>query len=213
MADTLDILTIEEARAAVGLSVTDVSQDTPLARYNTAAARLLDQRVGPTVARTATESYNGGRCYIRLRQRPAKAITSITEYAGGPTGVVLSAITAGSQAANGYYPEPYRPDPTLFSGKVVRRSGVADYVFPYGRANVVVVYSAGRYSATTACDARFKHAASICLENLWRDREQTAGSFGEFDVPRVSFPTFALPKAVADLLTDELYYQRPMRAG
>lgn len=212
MSDPLDLLTLAEAKQAISVAATDVSRDTQIAMYITAVSRLLDQRAGPTVARTITESHNGGGSFIRLRLKPVRSITSITEYIS-TTPTVLSATTAGTQPANGYLAEPYRPDPTLYSGKVRRVTAGHDLAFACGRLNIVAVYSAGRVQSTTSVDARFKEAAGICLENLWRERQQSARRFDEYEVPVQSFPTFALAKGAADLLADEIYYQRPMRAG
>jgi hypothetical protein len=213
MANAIDILTLDEGKSAVGVNILDTEEDLILARYITAVSRLLDQRVGATVARSCTaETYNGGGYYIRLRQRPVLSITSLVEYSA-TTPFTLTAASVTSQPSLGYLAEAYPPDPTLKSGKVWRRSGNAIVSFAPGQLNVLATYSAGRYASTTQVDDRFKHAASICLENLWRDREQSVTQFGEFDVPAASFPTFALPRGASDLLADEVYWQRPLRAG
>ncbi len=211
MADALDILTLNEGKQAVSIALTDDTRDAQLAIYITTVSRLLDQRAGPTVIRTVTESRNGGRCWIRLRQKPISAITSLTEYVA-TTPTVLTAQTAGTQPAQGYVAEDYPPQPTLLSGKIWRTTAGAEIPFAAGRKNIVAVYQAGR-STSTSVDPRIKEAAGICLENLWRERQQSARRFDEYDVPILSFPTFALPRAAADLLSDEIYYQRPLRAG
>lgn len=213
MSNAVDILTLDEGKSILQIATLDTEEDDILARYITAVSRLLDQRVGPTVSRSCTaETYNGGKLYIRLRQRPVLSITSLVEYSA-TTPFTLTAATVTSQPNYGYLADAYPPDPTLKSGKIWRRSGNANIGFAPGQLNVLATYSAGRYSSTTQVDARFKHAAGICLENLWRDREQTVTQFGEFDVPAASFPTFALPRAVTDLLADEIYWQRPLRGG
>lgn len=207
MADDLDLLTLDEAKDALKIDLTDNRKDDVLPRYITAVSRFLDQRVGPTVAREVTESHDGGDCEIKLRHRPVRSVTSVTEYRGG-TATVVSASTAAAPV-HGYMAEPYPPDPTLLNGVLLRTTGTTSTRWPAGHLNVAVVYEAGRYETTAAVDDRFKQAAAICLINMWRDQQQSAGGFGEFDVPVAAFPTFALPKAVADLLADELWYQRP----
>jgi hypothetical protein len=213
LSNAIDILTLAEAKGVLRFNSVDTEEDDVVARYVTAVTRLLDQRVGPTVARSVTsELHSGGRCYIRLRQRPVRSITTLVEYTA-TTPSTLTAASVTSQPNFGYLADPYAPDATLFSGKVWRRSGNSNTTFAWGQLNVAATYSAGRFASTTSVDERFKHAASLVLENLWRDREQSVGQVGEFDVPILSFPTFALPKAVADLLSDEIYWQRPLRAG
>lgn len=206
MADTYDILTLDEAKSVLGIDLTDDADEDKVVSYNTAVARLLDQRVGPTVARTVTESHDGGCSSIKVRKRPVRSIASVTEYRGG-VGTALTVSTAASPTS-GYMAEAYPPDPDLLSGRIYRTTGTVDTQFAWGRQNITVVYSAGRYTATATVDARFKRAAALCLTNMWRDQQQSAGGFGEFDVPTASFPTFALPRAVEDLLADELWYQR-----
>jgi hypothetical protein len=213
VADTLDVLTLTEGKDALRIDETDTDEETELAGYITAVSRLLDQRIGPVVRRSVTaETHHGGRSYIRLLQRPVASVTTLLEYSA-TTQFTLTLSTVTSQPSLGYALDSYPPDPALFSGRVWRRSGNSDYYFANGRGNVVATYSAGRYSSTTSVDARFKRAACVCLENLWRDRQHTVSQFGEFDVPTAAFPTFSLPRAVTDLLSDEIYWQRPLRAG
>jgi hypothetical protein len=59
-------------------------------------------------------------------------------------------------------------------------------------------------ASTSQVDERFKRAAAITLQNLWRDREPGLEPMGEFDVPRSSFPTFAVPNAAEQLLSEEI---------
>lgn len=208
MADTLDLLSLEEAKTAVGIDLDDDSDDTKLVTYNTAVARLLDSRIGPTVQRTVTAEEHHDVCghmTLVLRHRPVSAVASMTEYQD-TTGTALTVMSLTSHPDDGYRLAPYDPQAGLYSGVVTRTSGDRPTVF---QGPVAVTYTAGRVASTTSVDARFKHAAAICLENLWRDRQQTAGQFGEYDVPIASFPTFALPRAAAELLAEELGQDEP----
>ena len=207
MADTLDILTIDEAKDAVSVDLTDDRSDDVLPRYITAVSRLLDSRIGPTVVRTITGEEHDvcGRTIITLHHRPVTAVTADTEYAD-TTGTALTDWSLTSRPSDGYRLGVYSPQAGLYDGVVVRTSGDRPTTY---QGPVAVTYTAGRAQSTTAVDARIKHAAAICLENLWRDRQQTAGQFGEFDVPMASFPTFALPRAAADLLAEELGQNEP----
>lgn len=200
--DTLDVLTEREARDAIGGMAAPSVKDDELSRVNTAVARRLDRLVGPVVRRTVTaELQRGGTRTVWLRQAPAYAISSITEY-DGATSQTLSAETLGAASpANGYLAERHASDPTYLSGRIVRRSsGNEDVFWPH----VSITYTAGRYADTASVDERFKKAASLMLANLWRASSPSLVNVGEFDVPMVSFPTFVVPKAVLDLLADEV---------
>ena len=76
MTDTLDVLTLDEARSAIGANNQDY--DPELAVMNTAVAQIIDDISGPVVARTVTERYDGGRSELLLRSRPLYAVTSLS---------------------------------------------------------------------------------------------------------------------------------------
>lgn len=195
MADTLDLISLAEAKLAINFSG-DTSQDTEFASYVTAASRLLDALVGPVVVRTLTdELYDGGRHAIWLLKKPVTSITAVTEYTG-TAAQVLAAETNSTKTANDYLPE-------LASGLLRRRANGADSRFPSGRRNVKVTYVAGRAADTASVDARFKQAAAMTFLHLWR-RDQGAGSviFGEGEAPVPA--GFAVPRAVAEMLSDQL---------
>jgi hypothetical protein len=167
-------------------------------------SRFLDDKIGPTVARTITgEVHDGCTSTIVLRHRPVMSIATLSDYTG-TTPIALTQQTATSLPTNGYILEAYDPTPGLYSGIVTRMASGRPWNFSYGSANVVCTYTAGRVASTTAVDLRIKQAAKVCLKNMWRDREQSAGQFGEFDVPVQNFPTFAMPRAAAELLVKEM---------
>jgi len=201
-ADTLDVLTEQEARDAVGSGGTPKPTDDLLARLNTAVARRLDRLVGAIVQRTVTaEIQNGCARAIWLKQSPASAIATVTEY-NASTSRTLTAQTLGSAApANGYFAELHSNNPSLLSGRLIRRTnGYDDTFWPH----VSVTYTAGRYATTAAVDELFKSAATLMLKNLWRSATPTVGRVDEFDVPYANFPTFAVPRAVLEMLADEI---------
>lgn len=168
MADTLDVLTLAEAKIAINMAAAIVEHDTELAQQITAVSRVLDAEVGPVVQRTITdELQDGGGFEVNLRFWPATSITTVTEYSSG-TAQVLTAETVSSLPANGYLAEPSTREPSLLSGRIIRRSSGSDYPFPTGRRNVKVTYVAGRYAATAAVDARFKSCAGAVLRRLWK---------------------------------------------
>lgn len=210
MADARDLLTLAEAKRILRLSPGDASQDLELEAYVTAASRAMDSHFGNTVALSVTgEVHDGtnrsGRGYrhvIVLRHRPVTAVASVVEHrAGSP--LTLAGETATGQPTDAYLADRYEPDPTLYSGFLRRRASGQDAWFDYGRGNIAVTYTAGRVASTAAVDPRFKRACGLILANLWRDREPGLETQGEFDVPRQSYPTFAIPNAAKQLLSEE----------
>lgn len=178
MADTLDVLTIAEARTALGLTGTTAS-DTPLALAVTAVSRQVDELCGPVVKRTHTaETHDGGGYTIRLRHRPVHTVTTVTEY-DGTTATTLTAESNTAKPASGYLHDGRTA--TLNSGLIRRRASNADITFAEGRRNIAVTYDAGRAATTADADAKFKEAAAMMLRNVWT-AEMASGSetFGAF---------------------------------
>ncbi|MEV5538480.1 hypothetical protein AB0L13_16615 [Saccharopolyspora shandongensis] len=199
----LDVISLDEAKQAVNVTGT-TEHDTELALWITAVSQRLDELVGPVVVRTITgEAHDGGRCLVMLAHYPVTSITSVSEYDSG-TQVPLTAETLTTRPAAGYLADRYEPNPALLSRFVRRRSNGADAEFAAGRGNVVVSYSAGRFADTASVDPRFKAAANLMLINLWRSQQSSVGSVGEFDTPMSNFPTFAVPRAVREMLAREL---------
>ena len=200
MADTLDIVTLAEGRAAVNLHASDTSQDTEVAAYITAVSRRIDALAGPVVVRTITaETHDGGTDRIELAYYPVSSITTLTEYVA-TTGTVLTAEVVGSATAATNYVVDTR------QGIITRRSGGYDWTFPVGRDRVVVTYVAGRAANTTAVDPLFKTAANVMLAHNWR---REAGS-----EPITAYQRshgLAIPRVVRELLSD-VGWRRPMVA-
>lgn len=204
MADTLDIVTLAEAKTALSIESTNTTQDTTLATVITTVSRKFDRAIGPTVQRSITsERHDGGQWWIELAWGPVSAVSAVTEYQG-TTAVLLTNETVGTNPNDGFYAEPYDPDPSLLSGVIVRRVSGWDSAFYRGRGNVTVGYLAGRSIATTAVDARIKEAALITIRNVWRSYEQSIGGVDEYDVPSQSFPGFAIPNAAQQLVSELL---------
>lgn len=200
--DTLDVVSLEEAKVALSIGSADDTAGADLARLITAVSRRLDDGIGPVVRRAATHRASGGRRILELPLGPVYSVTSVTEYQG-TSAVTVTEETLGTSPSDGWAGERYDPDPTLYSGLLVRRSGGSDMCWYPGQGNVQVVYTAGRAADTSAVDARHKEAAILMLRNLWRSYETSVGGVDEYDVPVGSFPTFAVPRAVKELLARE----------
>ena len=172
---TLDVLTEAESLAAVNASATTAT----LTNLVTAVSQQLDELCGPVVVRTITsELHDGGRPTILLRNLPVSSITTVTEY-DGTTATTLTAETNVTKTTANYLHLGTAGE--VASGRIVRRSNNADYVFPAGRRNIDVTYVAGRAATTSAVAPKFKQAAAMMLRNVWVS-EQASGSetFGAF---------------------------------
>jgi hypothetical protein len=208
MAST-DLLSVSEAKRVLRIDVADSDEDDLLPVYITAASEMLDEHIGPTVVRSVTTEVHDGlnraqtgyRNALILRHRPVMSIGALTV-----DGVALT-------QTDDYHADPYPIDDSLFSGVLRRRWGNVTGAWDYGTGNILCTYSTGRVLATSNVSARFKRACGLVLENLWRDREVGVEDLGEFAVPRQSFPTFAMPRAAAQLLTREMGFAETFGIG
>lgn len=205
MADTLDVVALATAKDALRIRSGDTTKDVTLERLITGASRLLDRKVGPVVVRTVTaERHDGGATTIQLRHYPITSVTTIDEYASDGT-VAASPILEpiDSRPTNAFQMEPWKGT-GLGSGELTRRRGGADVRWTSGRQNIAVTYEAGRYATTAGItDQRYVEAAILILRNAWRAYQHGTVQVDEYEVPVETFPTFAVPKAVIDLLRDE----------
>ncbi len=207
MADARDILSLTEAKGILSIASSDTSQDTQVARLITSTSRRLDLAVGPAVAFTvgneihqfATYRDWGTRNTIEFNYCPVTTIISVTNYLG-TTPTVLTQQVPGNSPSDGFYAEQYEPDPTLYSGIITRKTGL--YPYPFGDL-VSVTYLAGRFTSTSTVDPKFKEAAGVMLRNSWRAYQQSTAPYGQYDVPQQTFPTFAIPNYVRELLALE----------
>ena len=157
MADTLDILTLPEAKTAVNIDALNVDHDDEIAQHVTAISRIIDDECGPVVQRTITaELHDAGGARIYLRYAPVASVTTLREAAGS-TITTLSSVAFGG-TGDGY---------SLKDGVLSRRVGGRVASWSYGDT-VEVTYVAGRYASTAAVDAKFKSAASAILRRLWK---------------------------------------------
>ncbi|SDP60757.1 hypothetical protein SAMN04487905_10625 [Actinopolyspora xinjiangensis] len=205
---TTDVLTLEEARQAVNVGGT-TQFDAELQARVTSVSQRLDELVGPVVQRSITgEQHHGGWGEVFLRFYPVSTVSSVTEY-DGTTERVLTAETNTTKPTDGYLVGRYGPDPSLMSQRIYRRRNGSPERFAEGALNVVADYTAGRFADTASVAERYKIAASLMLQNLWRSQQSSAGEVGEFEVPQASFPTFAVPRAVREMLQGEIQQPRP----
>jgi len=165
VADTLDVCTLEDVKAALGMQ--DGSFDAELADYITAVSRMLDKKCGAIVQRTITAeeltstwaSNMAPYPLASFRFVPIVTVTTLTMYEG-TTATVLTEQTPGTAPSDGY-----RLDRD--TGSVRRLRAGAPYPFP-AFSTLVATYSAGRYATTSAVDERFSSAAKLTIVEEWR---------------------------------------------
>lgn len=197
-ANTLDLVTLAEAKVSFNLATSNTTWDGELATLITAVSQRFDELCGPIVNRTVTaEKHDGGGWFIVLDYAPVYSLTTVTEYAN-TTATTLTAETNSSKTASNYLCD-------LPTGILHRRGGNIDRQFPWGRQNVEVTYTAGRYTTTGNVARRFKEAAQITLANIWR-REQGGGTatFGGTSDSGFVVPGFAIPNAALELIKGDL---------
>lgn len=207
MADVLDLVTLDEAKRAINMGTTTDDQDDVLARHITAVSRLMDELVGPGVARTVTaETHDGDGCDVWLRRFPVASITTVREAMGG-TISTLTAVPFGG-TGDGYRAVTWRNDPALLSARLRRVVGGMRWPWSPGPETVEVTYEAGRFEDTEAADARFKDTCGAVLRRLWK---REAGSWAqhpdfyqqEDGTVGGGFFKVAMP-IVAEMLPDEM---------
>lgn len=205
-----DLLSPTDALKAVQRGTKSALQQDRLAGYVTAISNRLDELVGPIVQRpVAGERLHGGHSRVRVRRWPVAEFTAVAEYQSG-VATVLAAEALDVEG--GYYAEPWDEDPTLLSGRLLRRSGFSDSCWATGRGNVVVSYTAGRYPDTAAVrGTRYYQAAVITLKSLWRGEEDVVAMVNDFDQAVTFTPNAGIPKVVLDLLQDQV--QQSGRVG
>lgn len=193
MADT-DLLTTDEVETALG--ITDTADLSILETYISAASEKIDALCGPVVVRNVIDEprdSDGAVVSIRLNMAPVLEIIALWD---GETLLQedIPNELLGTYPADGYM---------LYSksGVVVRRRNHADSTFGWGRQTIQVNYMAGRYETTADVDGRFKQAAMMIVDRLWK-LYQAAGTATYGTDGWV--PARAVPPMVEELLADEL---------
>ncbi len=193
-----DLISLADAKAAVGVGQNDDAKNARLAALITSVSERLEQNCGPVIYGTHTlEQHDGGCPHIYTDYTPVQGVTQVVEYDATTSGT-LTAETNTTKPSTGYVFEPV-------SGKVIRRDTGATSRFPAGYGNVVVSYVAGRAAGTATMDAKWRTATEIALRAAWRSWEQTTAQVSPegYEIPTATFPRFIIPNAVKELLGDE----------
>lgn len=193
MADTLDVLTLNEAKAAVNIQTTNVDFDAELEQQVTAVSRMIDAACGPVVQRTITaELHDGNTTVIWPRYTPVASVTLVRSASGGTITTVTAVAFGGT--GDGY---------TLTGNRLTHSSG------RWTGSQVELTYVAGRYATTAAVDARFKTCAASVLRRLWKRESgtwaQSSNFFETTDTVQSGSGFFRVAKPIIDeMLLDEL---------
>jgi hypothetical protein len=204
VAQSTDLLTIEDALMIVRRSPSNTIHQPRLEQYVSAVSQRLDELVGPIVQRTITgEQIEVGCGSVRLRRWPVTSITSVTVWSQGVSEVLTAETLA---ASGGYRAERWADDQALLSGRLSRRSNWSDSPWSHG-STVVVTYVAGRYATTAAVKGtRYWQAAALTLKSVWRAEESTTQVIDEYELSATAIPGFMVPNTVKELLADQIQY-------
>lgn len=196
-----DLITVAEAKAAIGVDVNNTGKDAEIQSIVTAISNRLQENdlCGTLINTTITgERLSGSDAYgvqqtvVYLTQRPVVSVSSVIEW----DGVNQFTLSAEQDATKTQY--DYLLDTTR--GTLLRRSGGQTNTWASGVHNIVVTYAAGRYANTAAVDPQVKEAAKMFFAHFWR-AEKGAGSatFGAGEVPSFG-PGYLIPNRVKELL-------------
>ncbi len=186
------IISLADARAALGKVAGDTVKDEDLRSYILAATPIMENLVGPILTQSQDQWYDGGSPIIMLTHVPVVSVASVTETFGA--NVIRTLIF---QPLDGITPvDAFGYTIDLKSGALIRRvSGVAA-PFAAGRRNVHVTYLAGR-----VLTGNLLLAARLLVRQLWLISGQQGlrpamGSPGSTPSAPVGF---AVPNAVIEL--------------
>jgi hypothetical protein len=171
VADTLDLLTLNEGKTAVNIPTVNTDHDTELAQHITAVSRIIDAECGPVVQRTITAEIHPGGGVVRLNYAPIVSVSLVREASGGSISNISAVAYGGS--GDGYYIDPH------LTGQIFRSYGGLRYGWDAG-SEIEVTYVAGRYANTAAVDARFKACAASVLRRLWKRELGTWAQSSDF---------------------------------
>lgn len=165
MAEAHDIVTLETARQALSLGLTDVSRNADLERVISAASTIVEDHAGIVIKRQFTETHDGRSYYLTMRQRPVVSVDAAT--------VDGTALSAGELAE---YVVP--------SDNYGQLEG--NYSRPSKPSGLSITYTAGRFADTDAVTGYWREAALIQIRHQWQHYQEAVGEVNEFDTAAVA---------------------------
>ena len=157
-----DLISLAEARAALGLGRGDTSNNPALERLISAASDLIDAHMGCGVLREVVETSEGGTYRLQLKHWPVDSITSVTVDGAtiDTSDWVVPSDSYGEVIGNLHRPAvPHR---------------------------MVVTYQAGRFADTASVSGLFKEGCLIQLRHTWQNYQEQLGEVNEFDTAAIA---------------------------
>lgn len=187
------LLSLADARTAIGFPSTDTSKDESLRTVMAGATPIMEDIIGPCVSLSRIETYDGGNVQIALAFAPVLSVTEIIEAAGSNYVRTLTAqnVFSGSGSNDAY---GYTID--LTTGIVTRLASGVPINFLSGTRNIQITYVTGRVLKGNQI-----LAARRLIRHLWQSEQQGfRPQMGAPDMSMGSTPSgFAVPKAVIEL--------------
>jgi hypothetical protein len=134
------IISLAEARAALGTATANTVKDEDLRSFISACTPTMEDICGPILSTTRTETYDGGGTQIALNYAPVVSVTTVIESYGSnyaKTLTLQNRFAGGGSDAYGY-------DIDLATGIITRLAAGVAVHFPSGQRNIQIVYIAGR---------------------------------------------------------------------
>lgn len=192
------LISLDDARATLGMSATDTSKDGELSAYIDAATPIMEDLCGPLLARDRVETYDGGRPQIVLLFAPLISVTSVVESYGSTYERTLTEQHIFDGSPVGAY--GFTVD--LVSGQLTRRVSGVVAPFPNGRRNVQVSYTSGR----AEIGGNILLAARRLVRHLWQSERQgfRPGKGRPADDVGYTPSGFAVPRAVIEMCAADI---------
>jgi len=194
-ADAGGIISLADARAALGIQAANTTKDEDLRAFLAAATPIMEDLCGPLLRKTRVETYDGGTSQINLLFAPLLSITSITESYGAS---YVRAITAQDIFSGGSL-DTFGYSVDLVTGIVTRRAAGVAINFATGKRNVQITYVSGR----AVIGGNILLATRLLVRHLWLLSGQQ-GNRPQMGAPDTSMTTtpsgFAVPRAVVEMV-------------
>ena len=165
-------VSLTQVKDMLNIDADNVRDDDELRFFILAATDLVEGEVGPLTRRTVSETHNGGRASVILRQAPVVSVTTVTE---------------NGNAVNDFAVE-------IDTGILTKTSGWSASVWTAGFNNIEVDYIAGR----TVVPAGLQQAVLETIRHLWQTQRGTIQRRGGDDY--TPGQGYSLPNRVQDFL-------------
>jgi hypothetical protein len=165
-------IALADVKRHLNMTATDYADDDELRFFILAATDLVEGEVGPLARRSVSETHNGGRASVILRQAPVIQVTDVMEN-GNPVSSYAVEIDTGI---------------------LTKTSGYSASVWTEGFNNIEVDYIAGR----TSIPAGLQQAILETVRHLWQTQRGTIQRRGGDDY--TPGQGYSLPNRVQDFL-------------